>query len=107
MRSKITLACLAVIALGTSAGAITVEEILAQAQANGTCGDLLAIDVIQRSDGIYEIICGEDATAFAPIALIGGLAPVAGIGAAALLASAVGATSSTTSTSGTLLPSGR
>lgn len=78
---KTTILAVAATLMATSAFAQT--DLIALATANGACPDTsVATAVLNAEDNTLAVTCNEDVVAFVP--LLGGFAPVLGLGAAAV-----------------------
>ncbi len=85
MRNYLTMALLAFTGLPVSAQ--DAPDLIAIAQSQGACGPFGVATAVLDAEGALRVTCNEDATAFVP--LLGGLAPVLGLGAAATVAAAL------------------
>ncbi len=85
MRNYLTMAFLAF--AGLPALAQDAPDLIAIAQSQGACGPFGVATAVLDAEGVLRVTCNEDATAFVP--LLGGLAPVLGLGAAATVAAAL------------------
>lgn len=85
MRNYVTMAFLVI--AGTPVAAQNANDLIAIAEAQGACGPFGVATAVLDADGALRVTCNEDATAFVP--LLGGLAPVLGLGAAATVAAAL------------------
>jgi len=97
---KTTILAVAATLMATSAFAQTQSQadLIALATANGACPDTsVATAVLNAEDNTLAVTCNEDVVAFVP--LLGGFAPVLGLGAAAAAGVAALANSGSTSDS--------
>ncbi len=85
MHNYVTLVFL--VCAGTSVAAQDTADLIAVAEGQGACGPFGVATAVLGADGALRVTCNDDATAFVP--LLGGLAPVLGLGAAATVAAAL------------------
>ncbi|PUB12117.1 hypothetical protein DFP92_11193 [Yoonia sediminilitoris] len=86
----------AILLMCGSASAQTLQDPIAIAEAQGACAPFGVKTAIFDDQGSIRVTCNEDATAFVP--LLGGLAPLVGLGAVATVAAAISGGNATPNT---------
>ena len=90
------LAAICLTSIGSVSFGQSLVDPVAIAEAQGVCAPAPVATATLDVEGVIRATCAEDATAFVP--LLGGLAPVLGLGAAATAISALSGGNSTPDT---------